>query len=69
MAKKTQAYDEGYTVGQASLGLGSNPYNESEQYDQWSDWKTGYADGIADAEEDPIDTNEDDDYEDDDYEE
>jgi hypothetical protein len=67
MAKKTNAYSEGYTAGQNSNDTaGSNPYNESEQYDQWSDWKYGYIDGLADKESEmDVDTDDYEDYEDD----
>lgn len=70
MSKKTPAYSEGYAIGQANAGSDSNPYSETEQLEQYTDFRSGYADGLLDRESD-IDPGIEEDYEDsdEDYEE
>lgn len=70
MSKKTAAYGEGYTAGEIRAGIGTNPYDASAEADKHSDWKTGYADAVADnSEEDEEEFEEEDgDYDEDDDE-
>lgn len=46
MAKKTTAYSEGYSTGQARIGKLSNPYSETDQHELYSEWVKGYTDGV-----------------------